>query len=169
MGAGFLPAPAHTLTSTLTHPTCRVGTGPHTIRRPRRSAFSPQPVMDRQWPSQNCCRFWQHNDLIEVKDGRRESHKCPNVGFPPQPLGTPFRAQLRFLQKLRQLGDIAGDPSCLIFAERFGSPRTCRSLFLLHEAQIADNGEQLLSDGCFGAAGKIEKGIKFILVRLHLR
>ena len=25
-------------------------------------------------------------------------------------------------------------------------PRTCRSLFLLHEAQIADNGEQLLSD-----------------------
>ena len=64
---------------------------------------------------------------------------------------------------------IRRDPQRLIFAERFGSPRTCRSLFLLHEAQIADNGEQLLSDGCFGAARKIEKGIKFILVRLHLR
>ncbi len=48
-------------------------------------------------------------------------------------------------------------------------PAMCGSLFLLHEAQIADNGEQPLSDGGFGVAGKIEKSIKFILVRLHLR
>jgi len=47
--------------------------------------------------------------------------------------------------------------------------RRLADLFLLHEAQIADNGEQPLSDGRFGVAGKIEKRIKFILVRLHLR
>ena len=47
--------------------------------------------------------------------------------------------------------------------------RMCGSLFLLHEAQIADNGEQPLSDGRFGVAGKVEKSIEFILVRLHLR
>src|SRR5215469_8353421 len=45
----------------------------------------------------------------------------------------------------------------------------CGSLFLLYEAQIADDGEQSLSDGRFGIAGKIEKGIKFSLVRFHLR
>ncbi len=48
-------------------------------------------------------------------------------------------------------------------------PRMRGSSFLLHEAQIADNGEQPLSDSCFGVAGEIEKSIKFVLVRLHLR
>src|SRR6516164_7335937 len=48
-------------------------------------------------------------------------------------------------------------------------PRMCGSSFLLHEAQIADNGKQPLSDRRFGVAGKIEKSIKFIPVGLHLR
>ena len=48
-------------------------------------------------------------------------------------------------------------------------PHKSADLFLLYEAQIADNGEQPLSDGRFGIAGKIEKRIKFILVPLHLR
>ena len=106
-----------------------------------------------------------------VRFGSKADIHAPSadVRFTPRKR-TPEPARvLPSTQQLRQLGDIRRDNSCLIFAERFGSPRTCRSLFLLHEAQIADNGEQLLSDGCFGAAGKIEKGIKFILVRLHLR
>jgi len=45
----------------------------------------------------------------------------------------------------------------------------CGSLFLLYQAQIADDGEQPLSDGGFGVAGEIEKRIEFILVWLHLR
>jgi hypothetical protein len=49
------------------------------------------------------------------------------------------------------------------------SHRLCGSLFFLHQAQIADDGEQPLSDGRFGIAGKIEKRIKFVLVALHLR
>ena len=53
--------------------------------------------------------------------------------------------------------------------EQFGFPRMCGSLFFLHEAQIADNSKQPLSDGRFGVAGKIEKRIQCILVRLHLR
>jgi hypothetical protein len=45
----------------------------------------------------------------------------------------------------------------------------CESLFLLHEAQIAHDGEQPFSDRRFGVAGKIKKRIKFILVPPHLR
>jgi len=30
--------------------------------------------------SQNCCRFWRHNDLIEVKDRRYESHSRNSPG-----------------------------------------------------------------------------------------
>ena len=48
-------------------------------------------------------------------------------------------------------------------------PHKSADLFLLYEAQIADNGEQPLSNGRFGIAGKIKKRIKFILVRFHLR
>ncbi len=62
-------------------------------------------------------------------------------------------------------------PDCAIVfrnAAILRAPRLCRSLFLLQEAQIADNGEQPLSDGRFGVAGKIEESIKFILVRLQL-
>jgi hypothetical protein len=46
-------------------------------------------------------------------------------------------------------------------SEQAGSlrPRADR-LFLLHEAQIADDGEQPLSDGCFGSARQIEQRIK---------
>jgi hypothetical protein len=56
-----------------------------------------------------------------------------------------------------------------ILAEQTGFPRMCGSLFLLYEAQIADDGEQPLSGGRFGGAGKIKKRIKFILVPIHLR
>jgi hypothetical protein len=67
------------------------------------------------------------------------------------------------------IGDIRHDPQRLILAEQLGLPRMCGSLFLLYEAQIADDGEQPLSVGRFGSAGKIEKRIKFILVPVHLR
>ena len=45
----------------------------------------------------------------------------------------------------------------------------CAELFVLQEAQIADDRQQTFSDGRFRIAGKIEKRIKFGVVSFHLR
>ena len=112
----------------------------------------------------------------------------PLVVHAQQPLGIPVIGLLHtrsresfmpnlvgFPETLKEAGNSSGSLAILLailrassLLEQLGFPRMCGSLFFLH-AQIADNGEQPLSDGRFGVAGKIEKRIQFILVRLHLR